>query len=174
MDKGNGCLVVGIVLYANTCRKNSWWENILPHNRKAARSLELFQSRSEHCAVLLASWQSSSSPESCFFVLEYWWQSHVLPSLTERSAASFLTWACVHRVCKIALERQVSNPGEQVMYIMFAVRCLSFRGLECYGLVQKDHVKNSLLLRGRLVQICVKLSWNLIVWLMNISTFWKE
>lgn len=63
----------------------------------------------------------------------------------------------MHRVCKIALERQVSNPGEQVMYIMFAVRCLSFRGLECYGLVQKDHVKNSLLLRGRLVQICVKL-----------------
>lgn len=50
-----------------------------------------------------------------FFVLEYWWQRHVLPSLTQRSPASFLTWVCVHRGCKIALERQVSNPGKQVI-----------------------------------------------------------
>lgn len=72
MDKGNGCLVVGIVLYANTLAIKIVDGKIFSNFIEKQGDWSYFRavlSTVSFCSCV--SWQCSSLTESCFFALEY-------------------------------------------------------------------------------------------------------
>lgn len=71
MEEGNGCLVVGIVLYVNTLAAKIVDGKIFSHFIEKQRGHWSYFRAVLSAVVLHVSWQCSSSTESCFFALEY-------------------------------------------------------------------------------------------------------
>lgn len=73
MAEGNGCLVVGIVLYSNTLAvkivDGKTFSHLVEKQQGCWCYFRALVSSVLFC--LCGSWQCSSSTESCLFVLEY-------------------------------------------------------------------------------------------------------